>query len=214
MSGVLRLRNRQRAHSLDLRLLRRITITVLREDGMAGRSLAIRQNLRGRRKFSSGGSRASLRDKANAPAKCHRVARGAADPPSVPAPPRYEISVHLVTASEISGLNQKYLRHRGSTDVITFNYDERDTASGGERRLHGDIFLCVDESVVQARRFRTTWQSELVRYLIHGILHLSGYDDLEPRARRIMKGEEDRLMRKITRRFALSKLARRPRLRP
>ena len=81
------------------------------------------------------------------------------------------------------------------------------------RVLHGEIFICVDEAVVQARRFRASWQSELVRYVIHGVLHLRGFDDLHPAGRRKMKREEDRLLREIALRFALSKLARRPRLR-
>ena len=43
--------------------------------------------------------------------------------------------------------------------------------------LHGEIFICVDEAIRQARRFGTIWQSEIVRYLIHGVLHLLGFDD-------------------------------------
>ena len=41
----------------------------------------------------------------------------------------------------------------------------------------GKSFVCLDEAVRQARRFHTTWQSELVRYVVHGVLHLLGYDD-------------------------------------
>ena len=48
------------------------------------------------------------------------------------------------------------------------------------RPLHGEIFICVDEAVWQARKFRTSWQSEIVRYLVHGVLHLLGHDDSRP----------------------------------
>jgi len=72
--------------------------------------------------------------------------------------------------------------------------------------LQGEIFICLSEAVAQARRFRTSWAEELTRYLIHGLLHLFGYDDLKPALRREMKREEDRLVRKLRRRFTLLKL--------
>jgi probable rRNA maturation factor len=72
--------------------------------------------------------------------------------------------------------------------------------------LHGEIFICVDEAVSQAQKFGASWQSEIVRYIIHGVLHLLGHDDLHAGAQREMKREENRLLRKLSRRFALSKL--------
>jgi probable rRNA maturation factor len=72
--------------------------------------------------------------------------------------------------------------------------------------LFGEIFISVDDAVAQARQFRTTWPAELVRYVIHGILHLRGYDDLTPAARRTMKKEENRLLSGVRRGFPLSKL--------
>lgn len=125
---------------------------------------------------------------------------------------RYEIGIQLIPAAEMAELNQKYLHHHGSTDVITFDYSEPKPAPSGRCRLQGDIFICLDEAVAQARRFRTSWHSELVRYLIHGILHLSGHGDLDAGARRAMKHEENRLLRKMTHGFALSRLGRRPTL--
>jgi rRNA maturation RNase YbeY len=104
-------------------------------------------------------------------------------------------------------INETRLRHAGSTDVITFDYGEP------KGPLAGEIFVCVEEALVQARRFRATWQEELVRYIVHGVLHLRGYDDLGTAARRRMKREEGRLLRKLSRDFRLSKLARKPKLR-
>lgn len=118
-----------------------------------------------------------------------------------------ELGINLVAASEMQRLNETFLQHAGSTDVITFDY--ADHASG----LHAEIFLCVDEAILQARRFRTTWQSELVRYLIHGVLHLFGHDDQHAAARRKMKREENRLLKSLSARFALSRLARKSKLR-
>ena len=99
-------------------------------------------------------------------------------------------------------INQTYLRHAGSTDVITFDHAETRSTP------HGEIFICHDEAILQARRFRTTWQSEIVRYLIHGVLHLRGFDDHRAADRRKMKREENRLLREISLRFPISKLAR------
>jgi probable rRNA maturation factor len=118
-------------------------------------------------------------------------------------PPRsFDLGVHLVSTAEITRLNQTLLHHAGSTDVITLDY----AAPGKAKSFHGEIFICVDEAVSQARRFRTTWTDELVRYLVHGVLHLLGYDDSRPEIRRRMKREEDRLLRKLARRFPLRKI--------
>ena len=68
--------------------------------------------------------------------------------------------------------------------------------------------------MIQAARFRTTWPDELARYLIHGLLHLRGYTDTRPAARRRMKLAEDRLLRAMRRRFDLSKLRGKPKVTP
>ena len=136
-----------------------------------------------------------------------------------------ELGVHLVSRSEITRLNETFLHHRGPTDVVAFDYKGARTPSSasscegsGSRLqgladdgvcapvLHGEIFICVDEALSQAHRFRTTWQSELTRYLIHGLLHLRGYDDQHPAARRRMKRQEDRLLRRISKQFDLGRL--------
>jgi probable rRNA maturation factor len=134
----------------------------------------------------------------------------------------YDLAVHLVAAPEMTRLNETFLQHEGPTDVITFDYcGQAPPASRLSRPrstphaprpplrppLHGEIFICLNEALTQAQRFRTTWQSELLRYLIHGILHLQGFDDLRSRDRRTMKREESRLLRLCSRQFDLQKLA-------
>ena len=113
-----------------------------------------------------------------------------------------DLGIHIITRPEIVRLNQGFLHHAGSTDVITFNYSSTphtDTAQG-------EIFICLAEAIEQARHFRTTWQAELVRYVVHGILHILGYDDVKPAARRKMKRAEDRLVRKLACRFPFRQL--------
>jgi rRNA maturation RNase YbeY len=116
----------------------------------------------------------------------------------------YELGVHLVGAPEMAALNETFLGHQGSTDVITFNHGEDPRAEV----LHGEIFICVDEALVQARRYRVSWQAEAARYLVHGLLHLEGCDDAEPRLRRAMKRRENKLLKELSRRFDLGKLGR------
>jgi probable rRNA maturation factor len=116
-----------------------------------------------------------------------------------------QLGIHLINAEEMARLNQEFLNHAGSTDVITFNYLE--TPQPGE--LCGEVFISVDDAVACAPRFRTIWQPELVRYLVHGILHLQGYDDHDPAARRQMKKQENRLLKQLSLRFDWGKLERR-----
>jgi rRNA maturation RNase YbeY len=100
-------------------------------------------------------------------------------------------------------LNETFLRHDGSTDVITFDYAQADDNGS---RLSGEIFVCVEEAVLQGRRFRTGWESELVRYVVHGLLHLRGFDDHRAAARRRMKQQENRLLRLLKRDFEFCEL--------
>jgi rRNA maturation RNase YbeY len=120
-----------------------------------------------------------------------------------------ELGINLVGAREMTLVNETFLQHEGSTDVITFDHEEKRRAESGKRKnLHGELFVCVDEAVLQAKQFDASWQSEVVRYVVHGVLHLLGHDDLQPARRRKMKREENRLVQLLTKRFALAQLAR------
>ncbi|MDE3066584.1 MAG: rRNA maturation RNase YbeY [Verrucomicrobiota bacterium] len=139
------------------------------------------------------------------------------------------LEINLLGAAQMARLNETFLRHAGPTDVITFDYAKRagrfpgpsqvPGKRGGDRRraarvLRGEIFVCVDEAVRQARTFRTRWQSELVRYIVHGVLHLTGHDDGGAAARRVMKRAEDRGLRGLARRFSLAEIDAAFKLRP
>jgi probable rRNA maturation factor len=131
-----------------------------------------------------------------------------------------ELGINLVAAREMTLINETFLRHEGSTDVITFDYS--DSAGGGagsfkKKKLepphvgscnciHGEIFICVDETILQAKQFKTAWQSEIVRYLVHGVLHLLGHDDRNAAARREMKREEKRRLAVLSEKFSLAQI--------
>ncbi|MBI3879764.1 MAG: rRNA maturation RNase YbeY [Verrucomicrobia bacterium] len=133
-----------------------------------------------------------------------------------PALKEYELGIHLVGAKEMAEVNWNFLRHAGSTDIITFDHADSKLETRNQQlgSLHGELFICLDEAVKQARRFRTTWPRELARYVIHGILHLRGHDDRTAAKRRAMKREENRLLREMSACFPLSRLARTTKVAP
>lgn len=115
-----------------------------------------------------------------------------------------ELCFHFVGAEEMARVNWQFLQHEGSTDVITFDYGVPPVVGDAPTTgLSGEAFICVADAVKQAREFKTTWQEEVVRYAVHALLHLLGYDDLQPAKRRVMKREENRLMRQLTKGFDL-----------
>jgi probable rRNA maturation factor len=111
-----------------------------------------------------------------------------------------QLGINLVGAREMALVNETFLQHAGPTDVITF--DHRDC----ESEIHGELFICVDEAVAQAKIFKTGWQPELVRYVVHGVLHLAGHDDLKPQERRRMKRAENRLVGGLSKKFSLAQI--------
>jgi len=114
----------------------------------------------------------------------------------------YELGMHFISAAEMAGLNESFLGHQGSTDVITFNHQE----DAGSDKICGEIFISVDDAVIHARRFRVRWPSEVTRYLVHGVLHLEGCDDTDTVSRRVMKRRENKLLKELSLRFDLGKL--------
>jgi rRNA maturation RNase YbeY len=81
------------------------------------------------------------------------------------------VTVNFISSRDITFLNVKYLKHHNSTDIITFNY------SGNNSDLDGEIFISLDDCRNNARKFGVKFNEELVRLIIHGFLHLLGYND-------------------------------------
>lgn len=98
--------------------------------------------------------------------------------------------INFVNKKEIININKKYLRHNYSTDIITFDYSE--TNSG----LDSEIYISLDDAAKNAEIFGSNFEQEIVRLVTHGILHLTGYDDIREKDRRIMKAAEDNLVLK------------------
>jgi rRNA maturation RNase YbeY len=100
------------------------------------------------------------------------------------------LMINFVTTSEITELNEKYLDHYFSTDIITFDYSEE------RNEIDGEIFISIDDAESNARKYKVHLKNEITRLIIHGILHLLGYDDQQKKDKIIMKRMENDLLNK------------------
>lgn len=103
------------------------------------------------------------------------------------------LSVSFIGDDEMTMMNQKHLSHEGSTDVITFDYSENNDIFS----VDGEIIICVDQAKRQALSYKVLLIDELNRLIIHGLLHLTGYDDINSNLRNIMKSKEDEILTKL-----------------
>ena len=98
-----------------------------------------------------------------------------------------EIGYLFVDDEKILEVNREYLGHDYYTDVITFDYDEDET-------VIGDIVISLDTVRSNAQLFGKTYEEELYRVIIHGILHLCGINDKGPGEREIMEAAENKAL--------------------
>lgn len=100
------------------------------------------------------------------------------------------ISINFLTEEQIIPINNSYLGHNYSTDIITFNY------SGENYTLDGEIFISLDDADFYAKKYDVNLKNEILRLVIHGFLHLLGYDDVNANDKRKMKRLENSLVKK------------------
>jgi probable rRNA maturation factor len=86
-----------------------------------------------------------------------------------------EVSLAVVDDPTIHELNRRYLGHDYPTDVLSFLLSD-----DGARRLEGEVVVSADTAARSAEQFGWTAGDELLLYVIHGTLHLAGYDDQSP----------------------------------
>jgi probable rRNA maturation factor len=104
-----------------------------------------------------------------------------------------EISLAFVDNSTIHRLNQRYLQHDEPTDVLSFPLSEANAP-----RLAGELVLGVEFAAEQAEGRGHDVQMELMLYVIHGLLHLCGYDDHEDADRAVMRERERHYLRQLS----------------
>jgi probable rRNA maturation factor len=84
-------------------------------------------------------------------------------------------------------INKSYLNHDYYTDIITFPYQEGST-------VESDIYISLDRVKDNATKLKLTYEQELLRVIIHGLLHLIGFNDKSPAKKKVMRAEEDRAL--------------------
>ena len=98
-----------------------------------------------------------------------------------------DIGYMFVDDEKILEVNREYLGHDYYTDIITFDYDEDDV-------INGDLVISLDTVRTNAEKFGKTYDEELHRVIIHGILHLCGINDKGPGEREIMEAAENKAL--------------------
>ena len=100
------------------------------------------------------------------------------------------IAVIFIDGPRSRSLNRKFLGHDYSTDVVSFLLEEG-------KNLEGEIYVNLDRARVQASRYDVSFGNEVARLVVHGTLHLTGFDDRPAAAARRMKEREERYLRKF-----------------
>ncbi|MBR6203283.1 MAG: rRNA maturation RNase YbeY [Bacteroidaceae bacterium] len=95
---------------------------------------------------------------------------------------------------KILEVNRQYLQHDYYTDIITFDYCDDALLTGKKDTIAGDLFISLDTVRSNAEQQGTTYEEELHRVIIHGILHLCGINDKGPGEREIMEAAENKAL--------------------
>ena len=104
--------------------------------------------------------------------------------------PYEEVSIYLVSEKQIAKLHDQFFQDPTSTDCISFPLDEKHL---------GEVFVCPKVAIVYATERGIDPYTETALYIIHALLHLIGYDDLEKNAKRLMRKKEKSCMHHLER---------------
>lgn len=121
------------------------------------------------------------------------LSRAVRFPPACPAPPRLAADIHLISDAEIAALNARHLGKAGPTDVLSFPMGEWDFER--EALSLGDIVVSYETARREARARGLKTTEETARYIVHGFLHLVGYEDDTPAKRRRMTALQERILK-------------------
>ena len=97
------------------------------------------------------------------------------------------IDIYILNDDSIRGINREFLEHDYFTDVITFDYSDAND-------IRGEIYISYDTVVEIATRYKNAAYNELLRVILHGVLHLLGYDDKSDSEQELMRKMEDRYL--------------------
>lgn len=109
-------------------------------------------------------------------------------------PEACEVSVSFVSPEEIRELNRDYRETDRVTDVLSFpQYDSPEEMTGQIIEL-GDVVICEEQAAAQAKEFGHSYEREVIYLFVHSILHLLGYDHMEPDEKAEMRAREEEVM--------------------
>tara|TARA_B100001769_G_scaffold243844_1_gene212678 strand:- start:232 stop:660 length:429 start_codon:yes stop_codon:yes gene_type:complete len=98
------------------------------------------------------------------------------------------LNIIFCSDAYLLNINKKHLKHDYYTDVITFDYSEK------SKNIEGDIYISVDRVKENATKYKQNKSVELIRTIIHGVLHLSGYKDKTKKEKEIMTTKENKYL--------------------
>ena len=113
------------------------------------------------------------------------------------------LNVIITRPDAMAEMNEQFLQHHGRTDVLTFDLRGDCDFAVAEDDCFAEVYVCPDVAVEYSAKFGTTPSYELTLYIVHGMLHLAGEDDLEDAARASMRQAEKRVMDGIKERFSV-----------
>jgi probable rRNA maturation factor len=107
--------------------------------------------------------------------------------------------IHYIFCSDafLLKLNKDYLSHDTLTDIITFDYSEGPPSSKLRRvkkKISGEIYISIPRVKENAKKFGVSFEDELHRVMIHGVLHLCGYGDKSAKAKKEMREKEEKYL--------------------
>lgn len=103
-----------------------------------------------------------------------------------------EVCLILVDINEIQNINREYRHKDYPTDVISFESDDEE-----DEKYRGEIFLCVDKVYEQAKAYGHSNEREFAFLLVHGVLHLHGYDHMNEEDEKVMFSKQDEILDKL-----------------
>ena len=95
-----------------------------------------------------------------------------------------ELTYQFINDTDMLAINRKYLNHDNFTDIITFDYTD-------DYKISADIFVSIDRVRDNASTFSSAYQDEMMRVLIHGVLHCLGYPDKTKEEKEVMREKEN-----------------------
>jgi len=110
---------------------------------------------------------------------------------------KYELSILILDNKLISKLNKKYLGKNKATDVLSFDAQDKNVISGPGRKLLGDVVISAQMARAKSRQLKISFNQELTLYVIHGVLHLLGYEDKSLSERRKIQKRQKELMKQL-----------------